>query len=98
MTRDEIIELMVRAHDREQAAQMGEPDPWLSPDPIAEAESRACMAAALDAADAAGWVMIEPYGKVTITGDAESTEYQMVPTRTIKMYQDAIRILKGEGP
>lgn len=56
--RDEIAEIIARAYDREQAAQMGEPDPWMYPDEEAEAESIACASAALAALDAAGFTVV----------------------------------------
>lgn len=46
---DAVIEAMVRAHDKEEAAMMGEPDPWADDFPQAQMADRIfCMRLALE--------------------------------------------------
>jgi len=71
MTRSELLEAMVRAHDREEAAQMGEPSPWsiADRDPEWESERMFCMEAALSAIEQAGLavVPVEPTEEMLLT-------------------------------
>lgn len=59
-------EIIARAYDREQAAQMGEPDPWQdnTDDPQWQ-DSLGCAEAAVDAIEAAGYRIIGP-GSVSV--------------------------------
>jgi len=61
MTKDQIAEVIARAWAREEAAQMGEPDPWQFTDETASdtlwrQERRACASAVYDALQAAGMI------------------------------------------
>ncbi len=70
-------EIIARAYDREQAAQMGEPDPWGNGTDHPEwGDSLACAQSAIDALQAAGIRLIPEgeYDPVTIEAAAKVAE------------------------
>lgn len=70
MDKRPIAEILARAYDREEAAQMGEPDPWkdiepdiLVPDAEFVQDRIGCAEAAIEALAAAGYRIVLAEGK-----------------------------------
>jgi hypothetical protein len=97
-------EIIARAYDREQAAQMGEPDPWADGTDHPEwSGSLACAHEAIAALNAAGYRILAPGERdpVTIEAAAEVTERMLIYADTTstadKEIAAAIRALEAKG-
>lgn len=60
MTRDKLIEVMAREHDREEAAMIGEPSPWIESGDFDDfrKDRISCMSTALTDLEQAGFVVV----------------------------------------
>lgn len=57
--------------------------------------ARETARAIIAALDSLGYVVVSPYDRIVVQGEGADEEYQLIPTRQIETYLQAIEMLKA---